>query len=99
MSPPEPPLRPRPPASLGPGLQIERDIPVFAEFPADFAIGADMVKSHRAMDRDRRWDRTKKAWDAIVLGHGEISKLSPSAAVDRQYKEDKTDEFLPPLIF
>ena len=24
------------------------------------------------MDRDRRWERTKKAWDAIVLGRGDI---------------------------
>src|SRR5207247_8342818 len=52
-----------------------------------------------AMDRDRRWDRTKKAWDAIVLGRGEFCKLSPSAAVERQYTLGKTDEFMPPLIF
>src|SRR5215471_17829011 len=32
-----------------------------------------VVGRYFAMDRDRRWDRTKKAWDAIVLGHGEIS--------------------------
>src|SRR5438046_5599330 len=51
------------------------------------------------MDRDRRWDRTKKAWDAIVLGRGEICKSSPSAAVERQYSLGKTDEFMPPLIF
>src|SRR5437773_10855103 len=51
------------------------------------------------MDRDRRWDRTKKAWDAIVLGRGESSKSSPSAAVERQYSLGKTDEFMPPLIF
>jgi 2,3-bisphosphoglycerate-independent phosphoglycerate mutase len=58
-----------------------------------------VVGRYFAMDRDRRWDRTRKAWDAIVLGRGQISKSSPSAAADRQYKEDKTDEFLPPLIF
>jgi 2,3-bisphosphoglycerate-independent phosphoglycerate mutase len=52
-----------------------------------------------AMDRDRRWDRTKKAWDAIVLGRGDVCKDSPSAGVDRQYKAGKTDEFMPPLIF
>jgi len=58
-----------------------------------------VVGRYFAMDRDRRWDRTKKAWDAIVLGRGEFCKASPSAAVDRQYKEGKTDEFMPPLIF
>src|SRR5258705_4113045 len=51
------------------------------------------------MDRDRRWDRTKKAWDAIVLGRGEFCKSSPSAALERQYSLGKTDEFMPPLIF
>jgi 2,3-bisphosphoglycerate-independent phosphoglycerate mutase len=60
---------------------------------------ATVVGRYFAMDRDRRWDRTKKAWDAIVLGRGEICKSSPSAAVDQQYKNGKTDEFMPPLIF
>jgi 2,3-bisphosphoglycerate-independent phosphoglycerate mutase len=58
-----------------------------------------VVGRYFAMDRDRRWDRTKKAWDAIVLGRGEICKSSPSAAVSQQYKDGKTDEFMPPLIF
>ena len=58
-----------------------------------------VVGRYFAMDRDRRWDRTKKAWDAIVLGRGEICKSSPSSAVDRHYKNGETDEFMPPLIF
>ena len=58
-----------------------------------------VVGRYFAMDRDRRWDRTKKAWEAIVLGRGEVCKSSPSAAMARQYKNGKTDEFMPPLIF
>src|SRR5437868_1817976 len=58
-----------------------------------------VVGRYFAMDRDRRWDRTKKAWDAIVLGRGEFSESSPSAAVKREYSLGKTDEFMPPLIF
>jgi len=58
-----------------------------------------VVGRYFAMDRDRRWDRTKKAWDAVVLGRGEVCKESPSQALDRQYKAGKTDEFMPPLIF
>src|SRR5258707_13457634 len=58
-----------------------------------------VVGRYFAMDRDQRWDRTKKAWDAIVLGRGEICKSSPSVAVDQQYKNGTTDEFMPPLIF
>ena len=58
-----------------------------------------VVGRYFAMDRDRRWDRTKIAWDAIVLGRGQVCKDSPSAALDRHYKAGKTDEFMPPLIF
>jgi 2,3-bisphosphoglycerate-independent phosphoglycerate mutase len=58
-----------------------------------------VVGRYFAMDRDRRWDRTKKAWDAIVLGCGEFCESSPSVAVERQYSHGKTDEFMPPLIF
>src|ERR1700693_5195982 len=64
--------------------------------------GAQIVTAvgrYFAMDRDRRWDRTKKAWDAIVLGRGELCQESPSDAVARQYRAGKTDEFMPPLIF
>ena len=58
-----------------------------------------VVGRYFAMDRDRRWDRTKLAWDAIVLGRGEICEEPPSAAVSRHYAVGKTDEFMPPLIF
>ena len=58
-----------------------------------------VVGRYFAMDRDRRWDRTKKGWDAVVLGRGEVCKDSPAEAVDRQYRAGKTDEFMPPLIF
>ena len=58
-----------------------------------------VVGRYFAMDRDRRWDRTKKAWDAIVLGKGEQVSTSPAEAVAAKYKEGKTDEFMPPLIF
>jgi 2,3-bisphosphoglycerate-independent phosphoglycerate mutase len=69
------------------------------ELRASGAQIVTVVGRYFAMDRDRRWDRTKKAWDAIVLGRGEACKDSPSEALDRHYKADKTDEFMPPLIF
>jgi 2,3-bisphosphoglycerate-independent phosphoglycerate mutase len=58
-----------------------------------------VVGRYFAMDRDRRWDRTKTAWDAVVLGKGEVCSTSPSAALQKQYAAGKTDEFMPPLIF
>jgi len=51
------------------------------------------------MDRDKRWDRSKLSWDAIVLGRGEIVDKSPPDAVRERYQLDETDEFLKPLVF
>src|SRR3989440_8078839 len=53
-----------------------------------------LVGRYFAMDRDRRLDRTKKAWDAVVLGRGEICKDSPSEALNRPYRQGKTDEVM-----
>src|SRR5881392_4206437 len=58
-----------------------------------------VIGRYFAMDRDRRWDRTKKAWDAIVFGRGERCEGSPSAAVRAYYERGITDEFMPALIF
>ena len=60
---------------------------------------ATVVGRYFAMDRDRRWDRTKIAWDAIVLGRGEVCTTTPADALRQKYAEKKTDEFMPPLIF
>ncbi len=69
------------------------------ELAASGTTIATVVGRYFAMDRDRRWDRTKKAWDAVVFGRGEFSTLTPSAAVQVQYEKGVTDEFLPALIF
>jgi len=58
-----------------------------------------VVGRYYAMDRDKRWDRTKLAWDAIVFGEGKVCHDSLSAAVTQEYAQGKTDEFLLPLIF
>ncbi len=60
---------------------------------------ATIVGRYFAMDRDRRWDRTKKAWDAVVRGRGKKCDAAPSAALRSEYEKGKTDEFIPPLIF
>ncbi|MFK5921833.1 MAG: 2,3-bisphosphoglycerate-independent phosphoglycerate mutase [Verrucomicrobiota bacterium] len=58
-----------------------------------------VIGRYYAMDRDNRWERSKLAWDAIVNGVGEFCEVLPSDAIAHQYKEDKTDEFLLPMIF
>lgn len=70
-----------------------------AELRQSGARIATVVGRYFAMDRDRRWDRTKRAWDAIVLGRGERCDVPPSVAVRAQYDRGTTDEFMPPLIF
>ncbi|MBK1790901.1 2,3-bisphosphoglycerate-independent phosphoglycerate mutase [Persicirhabdus sediminis] len=60
---------------------------------------ATVVGRYYAMDRDKRWERTQLSWDAIVLGKGAVTEGLPSEAVAAQYKEGKTDEFMPAMIF
>jgi 2,3-bisphosphoglycerate-independent phosphoglycerate mutase len=51
------------------------------------------------MDRDRRWDRTKLAWDAIVHGETDAPPAdSGEAAVRAAYERDETDEFVKPTL-
>ncbi len=50
-----------------------------------------------AMDRDERWGRTEKAYDAIVRGEG-LTADSPEDAVDAAYERGETDEFVQPTV-
>lgn len=50
-----------------------------------------------AMDRDNRWDRVQKAYDAIVCAKGEVA-LSASGAVAQSYDQGTTDEFVLPTV-
>lgn len=48
-----------------------------------------------AMDRDNRWERVEKAYDAVVCGRPETS-LSSAELIERSYEDDVTDEFVVP---
>jgi 2,3-bisphosphoglycerate-independent phosphoglycerate mutase len=50
-----------------------------------------------AMDRDKRWDRLEKAYDALTLGEG-LHAGSAEEAVKNSYERDETDEFLVPAV-
>ncbi|OQB15885.1 MAG: 2,3-bisphosphoglycerate-independent phosphoglycerate mutase [Firmicutes bacterium ADurb.Bin193] len=58
---------------------------------------ATVMGRYYAMDRDNRWERVKKAYDAIVLGRG-ISAKSAAAAVEKSYTDGVTDEFVVPAV-
>ena len=50
-----------------------------------------------AMDRDKRWDRVQKAYNAIALGEG-VKQASSELAIKNSYEEDTTDEFVVPVV-
>lgn len=50
-----------------------------------------------AMDRDKRWDRVQKAYEAIAEGKG-IERANSAEAIKKSYEEDTTDEFVVPAV-
>jgi len=49
------------------------------------------------MDRDKRWDRTEKAYRALTAGVGERAR-SAEEAIRKSYQSGVTDEFVPPTV-
>ena len=67
------------------------------EYTEKIGVGKIVTVSGRyfAMDRDRRWDRVKKAYD--VMTHNEVTEtISPTELLQNFYNQDFTDEFIPP---
>jgi 2,3-bisphosphoglycerate-independent phosphoglycerate mutase len=50
-----------------------------------------------AMDRDKRWERTERGYDAIVHAEG-LRAPSATAAIEEAYARDETDEFVMPTV-
>ncbi len=60
---------------------------------------ATVTGRYYAMDRDRRWDRTKLAYDALVHGRGDAPDAGSGVdAVRAAYERDETDEFIKPTV-
>jgi len=59
---------------------------------------ASVIGRYWAMDRDHRWDRTKRAYDAIVLGRAERRAASAAEAIAQAYERGETDEFVAPTL-
>ena len=59
---------------------------------------ATLIGRYYAMDRDKRWERVKIAYESIVDGKG-TPHTDPVAAVQEAYDSNITDEFIQPLVF
>lgn len=59
---------------------------------------ASVIGRYYAMDRDKRWERIKLAYDLLVKGDGKIYTSNPIDAIQQSYDEGKTDEFIDPIV-
>jgi 2,3-bisphosphoglycerate-independent phosphoglycerate mutase len=57
-----------------------------------------VVGRYWAMDRDRRWDRTQRAYDLLMHGRGEHRAASGAEAAREAYEREETDEFITPVL-
>ena len=64
----------------------------------EFGVGkiASVEGRYYAMDRDKRWERIERAFNAMVLGNGEKA-TDPVEVMQRSYERDVTDEFIEPV--
>jgi 2,3-bisphosphoglycerate-independent phosphoglycerate mutase len=62
------------------------------------AFIATVSGRYYAMDRDKRWDRVKLAYDAITDAQSEFHADSAVAALDAAYARGETDEFVKPTV-
>lgn len=90
------------------GFLDGRDVPPSsaAEYVQDLQnkideIGVGQIATlsgrYYAMDRDKRWNRVQKAYEAIALGKG-VKAATAKEAVENSYKENVTDEFVVPAV-
>lgn len=58
---------------------------------------ASVIGRYYAMDRDKRWERVKLAYDLLVYGKGEKT-TDAMLAVEKSYASNTTDEFIKPIV-
>lgn len=75
---------------------LERTLREKAPPNGDWKI-ATVIGRYYAMDRDKRWDRTEKAYQAMVAGKG-AQETSAKAAIEKSYAAQITDEFVKPVV-
>jgi 2,3-bisphosphoglycerate-independent phosphoglycerate mutase len=82
-----------------PPSSAEKYVAAMQDKLKEFGIGeiATVVGRYYAMDRDKRWERTERAFNLLVKGEGQ--RISdPLAAIKRSYQHGITDEFVEPIV-
>ncbi len=59
---------------------------------------ASIVGRYYAMDRDKRWDRVKVAFDLLTLGRAEYQAVSAGLGLEMAYARGENDEFVKPTV-
>lgn len=78
------------------GKQFMTELSAAVDALANVSI-ATVSGRYYAMDRDNRWERVSKAYDAIIAADGEKAADAVSA-VEQAYADDVTDEFIVPTV-
>lgn len=77
------------------GLEYTRDL--LNHMSATGGKLASIIGRYYAMDRDKRWERVKLAYDLLVGGIGEPT-TDPLSAIQKSYDNNVTDEFIKPIV-
>jgi len=82
-----------------PPANAQKYIKDIEQYMTEIGVGKIATISGRyyAMDRDKRWDRTEKAYNAIVFGEG-LKTTSATEALEQSYERKETDEFVVPTV-
>ena len=78
------------------GLEFMQEL-LRAVGPSGRSAVSTVIGRYYAMDRDKRWERTKLAYDAMVKGVG-IQVPDPITAIQQAYAVGQTDEFVKPRV-
>ena len=86
--------RDTPPRSAAPSIQKMQD----CLDNLDNAAFGSLCGRYYAMDRDKRWDRVEKAWNALASGTGMFQCDDAATALQSAYDRDENDEFISPTV-
>jgi 2,3-bisphosphoglycerate-independent phosphoglycerate mutase len=86
--------RDTPPRSAGPSIERMQEL----IDSLDHAAFGVVAGRYYAMDRDRRWERVQRAWEALVNGEAQHRAPTAATALVEAYARDEGDEFVQPTL-